>query len=98
MITAGNGLPFHHLITDRREPARLLYVLRTHLRPYGAAICAIIVLQLAQTLATLYLPNLIADIIDNGVAVDDTGHFLSISAVTLDITLFHLIYLRTSVE
>src|SRR5690625_3077366 len=91
MITAGNGLPFHHLITDRREPAMLLSLLRTHLRPYGAAICGIIVLQLAQTLATLYLPNLNADIIDNGVAVGDTGHILRIGAVMLGITLLQII-------
>lgn len=69
----------------------LLSLLRAHLRPYSAAISGIIILQLAQTLATLYLPSLNADIIDNGVAVGDTGHILRIGAVMLGITLLQII-------
>ena len=37
-------------------------------RPYAGLIAAVVVLQLLSTLATLYLPDLNADIINNGVA------------------------------
>ena len=45
----------------------LLRLLRFYLRPYRNAIIFVVVLQLVQTLATLYLPTLNAEIIDNGV-------------------------------
>src|SRR5690625_7835342 len=65
----------------------LINLLRVHLRPYWGTISAIVALQLVQTLATLYLPNLNADIIDNGVAVGDTGHNLRVGGFMLIITL-----------
>ena len=53
----------------------LLSLLRTHLRPYWGAMTIVIVLQVIQTIASLYLPNLNARIIDEGVAV---GNVLSL--------------------
>ena len=50
----------------RRRPV-LIRLLRTHLRPYRGAIALVVLLQFVQTIATLYLPTLNADIIDNGV-------------------------------
>ena len=44
----------------------LLPLLRTYLRPYRGAIALVVVFQLVQTLATLYLPGLNADVIDQG--------------------------------
>ena len=44
----------------------LLRLLKTHLRPYRWVLVAVVVLQFVQTMATLYLPSLNADIIDNG--------------------------------
>jgi len=51
----------------------LMRLLREHLRPYWGAVALLLVFQLAQTIATLYLPNLNARIIDDGVAQGDTG-------------------------
>jgi len=51
----------------------LMRLLREHLRPYRGAVALLLVFQLAQTIATLYLPNLNARIIDDGVAQGDTG-------------------------
>ena len=49
-------------------------LIRRHLRPYLPHVAAVAVLQLATVLATLYLPSLNADIIDNGVATGDTEY------------------------
>jgi ATP-binding cassette subfamily B protein len=45
------------------------------------------VFQLAQSIATLYLPTLNADIIDQGVAKGNTGYILSTGMIMLAITL-----------
>ncbi len=42
-----------------------------------------LVFQLAQSIANLYLPGLNADIIDNGVATGDTGYIWSVGSVML---------------
>jgi ATP-binding cassette subfamily B protein len=47
---------------------------RKYLGPYRWAVVAVLVLQLVQTLAALYLPSLNADIIDDGVVAGDIGH------------------------
>jgi ATP-binding cassette, subfamily B, multidrug efflux pump len=43
------------------------------LRPYKGSIAVILVLALAQSLANLYLPRLMADIVDKGIVRNDTG-------------------------
>jgi ATP-binding cassette subfamily B protein len=65
-------------------------LLRVHLRPYRGAITLVVAFQLVQTLATLYLPTLNADIIDNGVVVGDTGYVMRIGGVMLAITLLQV--------
>ncbi|GGM34601.1 ABC transporter ATP-binding protein [Promicromonospora citrea] len=47
---------------------------RKYLGPYRWAVVAVLVLQLVQTLAALYLPSLNADIIDQGVVRGDIGY------------------------
>ncbi|MGZ4697882.1 MAG: ABC transporter ATP-binding protein [Oryzihumus sp.] len=69
----------------------LLPLLRTYLRPYRGAITLVVLFQLVQTVATLYLPGLNADIIDQGVVVGDTGKILSIGAVMLAVTVGQVI-------
>ena len=69
----------------------LLPLLRTYLRPYRGAITLVVLFQLVQTVATLYLPGLNADIIDQGVVVGDTGRILSIGAVMLAVTVGQVI-------
>ncbi|HCD4227347.1 TPA: ABC transporter ATP-binding protein [Corynebacterium striatum] len=46
----------------------LVRILVSRSKPYGGFVLAVIVLQALSTAATLYLPSLNADIIDNGVA------------------------------
>ncbi|GAA3834092.1 ABC transporter ATP-binding protein [Amycolatopsis tucumanensis] len=65
-------------------------ILRTFLRPYWRALAAVVVLQLAGTIASLYLPSLNADIIDHGVATGDTGYILSAGGWMLAVTLLQI--------
>ena len=44
-----------------------------YLRPQRRLLLAVVVFQLAASIASLYLPTLNADIIDQGVARGDTG-------------------------
>jgi len=46
---------------------------------------------LVQTLATLYLPTLNADIIDNGVVKGDTGYILHTGGVMVAVTLAQIV-------
>jgi len=62
-----------------------------YLRPYWRQAVTVMVLQLAQTIATLYLPTLNADIIDKGVAVGDTGYIMRIGGVMLAISLLQVV-------
>ncbi|MCW2929865.1 MAG: transporter ATP-binding protein, partial [Actinomycetia bacterium] len=64
----------------------LIRLLRTYLRPYRKPLAFLLVLQFAQTVATLYLPTLNADIIDNGVIFHNTHYILTTGAVMLAIT------------
>jgi len=65
----------------------LIRILRTYLRPYSAALIAVVALQLVSTMASLYLPSLNADIIDKGVAKGDTGYIVSTGGWMLVVTL-----------
>ena len=58
-----------------------------YLRPHRPLLAAVVVFQLAQSIASLYLPTLNADIIDQGVARGDTSYILSTGSVMLLITL-----------
>ncbi|GAA5038082.1 ATP-binding cassette subfamily B protein [Thermocatellispora tengchongensis] len=69
----------------------LLRLLRVRLRPYGKEITLVVLFQFVQTLATLYLPTLNADIIDNGVVKGDTGYIVRIGLVMLGVTLVQII-------
>ena len=52
--------------------ARLNRLIFTHLKPYWRELLAILVLQVLATAMSLYLPNLNAQIIDDGVVKGDT--------------------------
>ncbi|MFC8077100.1 ABC transporter ATP-binding protein [Streptomyces sp. NPDC057307] len=64
----------------------LLRLLRTHLVPYKRAIGLLVALQLLQTCATLYLPTLNADIIDNGVVKGDTGYIMEFGGLMIAVS------------
>ncbi|MBO9556111.1 ABC transporter ATP-binding protein [Cellulomonas sp.] len=69
----------------------LLRLLREHLRPYRGAVTAVVVLQLVQTMATLYLPSLNARIIDDGVVTGDTGEIMRLGGVMLAVSLVQVV-------
>jgi ATP-binding cassette subfamily B multidrug efflux pump len=75
----------------------LLRVLRTHLRPYAGNLSLVVVLQLIGTIASLYLPTLNADIIDNGVAKGDTGYIMGTGGWMLAISLVQIACTVTAV-
>ncbi|MFF4185481.1 ABC transporter ATP-binding protein [Streptomyces sp. NPDC001691] len=65
----------------------LIRLLRSHLGPYKKPIVLLVLLQLLQTSATLYLPTLNANIIDNGVVNGDTGYILSHGGIMIAVSL-----------
>lgn len=68
----------------------LIRLLRQFLRPYRIALLAVVALQLVGTMASLYLPSLNADIIDNGVAKGDTHYIVMTGAWMLLVTLVQI--------
>jgi ATP-binding cassette subfamily B multidrug efflux pump len=69
----------------------LLKLLRTYLRPYRGPLAAVVLFQLVGTIASLYLPALNAEIIDDGVAKGDTGLIISTGGVMLAITVLQVV-------
>ncbi|MEU7891003.1 ABC transporter ATP-binding protein [Microbispora bryophytorum] len=65
-------------------------LLRTYLRPYSPALTAVVLFQLVGTIASLYLPSLNADIIDQGVATGDTGYILATGGWMLTVSLVQI--------
>jgi ATP-binding cassette, subfamily B, multidrug efflux pump len=69
----------------------LIQLLRGYLRPYKSDIVLVVAFQFIQTLATLYLPTLNADIIDKGVVLGDTGYVMRVGAGMLGITVLQIV-------
>ncbi|KPC84786.1 MULTISPECIES: ABC transporter ATP-binding protein [Streptomyces] len=69
----------------------LIKLLRTFLGPYRRPIVLLVLLQLLQTCASLYLPSLNADIIDNGVVRGDTGYILQYGAVMIAVSVIQVV-------
>src|SRR6266478_2881460 len=65
----------------------LISLLRRYLPTYRTEVAIVTVLLLIQSIANLYLPNLNADIINNGVAKGDTEYIWRTGAVMLAVTL-----------
>jgi ATP-binding cassette, subfamily B, multidrug efflux pump len=68
----------------------LIALLRTHLAPYRRWLTAVVALQLVGTIASLYLPSLNADIIDNGVAKGDTDYIMRTGGWMLAVSLVQI--------
>jgi ATP-binding cassette subfamily B multidrug efflux pump len=64
----------------------LIWLLRTYLRPYSRHVAVVVVLVLVQSIANLYLPNLNADIINNGVVKGDVGYIWRTGGLMLGLT------------
>ncbi|MCU1613570.1 MAG: Xenobiotic-transporting ATPase, partial [Frankiales bacterium] len=69
----------------------LIGLLRAHLQPYRRPLLAVGGLQLVSTIASLYLPRLNADIIDNGIARGNTGYIVSTGGWMLTVTLLQIV-------
>jgi ATP-binding cassette subfamily B protein len=65
----------------------LIRLLRTFIRPYVREVAIVVVLVAIQSAANLYLPNLNADIINNGIAKGDIPYIWRTGAVMLAVTL-----------
>jgi ATP-binding cassette subfamily B protein len=66
-------------------------LLREHLRPYRRPLLAVVGFQLVSTIASLYLPRLNADIIDNGIARGNTGYIVSTGGWMLVVTVLQIV-------
>jgi len=69
----------------------LVKLLKEHLEPYRGAVIAVVVLQLIQTMATLYLPSLNARIIDDGVVKGDTAEIMRLGGVMLAVSFVQIV-------
>jgi ATP-binding cassette, subfamily B, multidrug efflux pump len=65
----------------------LIGLLRNHLRPYARSVVLLLLLQLLQICATLYLPTLNAQIIDHGVVRGDTDYILRFGLLMIGVSL-----------
>lgn len=61
----------------------LISLLKIYLRPYRKSVGVVLFLLLVQAIANLYLPNLNADLINNGVAKGDISYIWKIGTVML---------------
>jgi ATP-binding cassette subfamily B multidrug efflux pump len=64
----------------------MIGLLATYLRPYRGRLLLVIALLLVQAIGNLYLPDLNADIINNGVVKGDTGYILRTGGLMLVVT------------
>ena len=64
----------------------MITLLRRYLRPYTRPISLVMVLLLIQAIANLYLPELYADIINNGVSKGDTAYIIKTGGYMLIVT------------
>ncbi|RMI06889.1 ABC transporter ATP-binding protein [Cellulomonas triticagri] len=65
----------------------LVRLLMRYLRPYRWLLVGVLVFQLGSALAMLYLPSLNARIVDQGVALGDTGYIWRTGAFMLTVSL-----------
>lgn len=75
----------------------LLRLIWRYLKPHWPLLVGVVVFQLAQSIASLYLPTLNADIIDYGIAKGDTGYIMSTGALLLGMTLVQIAAAITAV-
>src|SRR6476469_9002134 len=68
----------------------LVTLMRRYSKPYLPYIAAVVVFQLASTIAALYLPSLNAQIIDEGVSRGDTDYIWRTGGVRLGVALIQV--------
>jgi ATP-binding cassette subfamily B multidrug efflux pump len=57
------------------------------LKPYRAVLVLVVALAFVQAMANLYLPTLMADIVDNGIVKSDTGYIWRTGGIMLLVTM-----------
>ncbi|WP_062463633.1 ABC transporter ATP-binding protein [Demequina soli] len=72
-------------------------LLVSSVRPYWSLLLGVVVFQLGQSIANLYLPTLNADIIDNGVAAGDIGYIWRLGGWMLLLSFFQVACTITAV-
>lgn len=72
----GNGMELKNMIRLMR-----------FMKPYRAVLVLVVILAAAQALGNLYLPNLFADIVNNGIVKGDTGYIWRLGGIMLLVTL-----------
>jgi ATP-binding cassette subfamily B protein len=77
---------------------KLRRLLASHLGPYRYLLAAVLALQAVQTAATLTLPSVNADLIDNGVLADDSGFIRSQGALMVGLALAQLVLSASAVR
>jgi ATP-binding cassette subfamily B protein len=70
----------------------LTRLMRTYLLPYRNLLLAVVVLQFVQTMATLFLPTLNADLIDKGIVTGDTDYIWRVGSIMLGVTLIQVVF------
>lgn len=65
----------------------MIQLLKEYLRPYRKELGIVVILLLVQAITNLYLPELNADIINDGVAKGDIGYIYRVGAMMLGVTL-----------
>jgi ATP-binding cassette subfamily B protein len=68
----------------------LVRLLRSRWAEFTRPLILLVILQAAQTIATLYLPTVSATLIDTGVLADDPARILGLGAVMVVITAFQV--------
>jgi ATP-binding cassette subfamily B protein len=75
----------------------LIRLLRTHLGPYRNQLLIVVALTFVQTMCTLLLPTLNADIIDKGILKGDTDYIWHTGGIMLGITFVQVVFAITAV-
>ncbi len=70
----------------------MLRLIRSYLFPYRKLLALLLVFQTVQTILTLLLPSINADIINNGVITGDTDYIFRVGAVMLGVTLVQVVF------
>ncbi len=70
----------------------LLKLIRVYLFRYRALLAVVLALTFVQTMCTLFLPSLNADIIDKGVITGDTGYIWRTGGVMLVVTCIQVVF------
>jgi ATP-binding cassette subfamily B protein len=86
-VAGSDSLEDQPTARSRGDLRRLLVANVSNHRP---PVAAILVLQLVGTIASLFLPSLNADIIDNGVITGDTGYILRLGVVMLAVSFLQI--------